>query len=634
MNLSDLLPAFSAFFKQHQLLGVMFAGSISFIESLAIIGSIVPGSIVMTIVGFLLGVGAIPIKGTIISIFIGAFVGDFISYGIGAYYKDSIKNHRWVQPYEHWLMHGEAFMRKHGTLSIIIGRFVGPMRSMVPMIAGIANMNLVLFTLAILPTIVLWSIVYLTPGVLLGALSIDMGESLFAYFLSKSLLFVVIISLWFSLHSIVRVLHPLLKRKTTLNIDADSLTSLLKAIILLCSASYLAYATLSQSETIISLNRAVYHLSLLYSSASNINLAHNLSMTFGPESYLLINIAICIVFYYHRYTKLAGIWILGAMGLFVLVAGFKYLLSVPRPHPLLTSSSFPSGHTLLTPTLLLGLSLLAEAHSRPIGITLRRVSMVLIIMVSIARLLLQAHWISDILFSLSISFALGHLMYTARRLIPTMPHGHIKQVGAATTLILLPFATLTPYMPGPVLPILPEPITVNTKSDLKKLPTLRYSRIGSPQAPLNFVFVGDKPQLDNYFNQQGWKMYPNSGKLSKRLATLFKFREYQDILPILPPLLNNHGPDAIYGYVTDENAYIAKLWRVEGKLSTYVGTISKETYPESFFSSKLFVCQRERFNINPILDEGTYRVISHQPYTQSNSIDAFCWNGKTALIRP
>ena len=97
MSLNDLLPyidSISAFFLRHQFLGVFFAGFISFIESLAIIGSIIPGSIVMTIVGCLLGIGAIPVSYTLVSIFIGAFIGDFVSYALGAYFKEKIKTHR------------------------------------------------------------------------------------------------------------------------------------------------------------------------------------------------------------------------------------------------------------------------------------------------------------------------------------------------------------------------------------------------------------------------------------------------------------------------------------------------------------------------------------------------------------
>ena len=635
MNLSDILPAISAFFNDHQLLGVFTAGFISFIESLAIVGSIIPGSVVMTIVGFLLGVGAIPLSATIASVFVGAFIGDFISYGLGAYFKDHIKTHHWVQPYEHWLQHGEAFMRKHGALSIVIGRFVGPMRSMVPMIAGIAQMNLIIFTLAIIPTIILWAIVYLTPGMLLGSLSIDMGESMFSYFLSRSLLIITLGALWYSLHSIIRIIHPhLVKRKLHLTLDPDSFTHLIKSIILLTTIILFSYYSFSAPVEEYWLNKSIYHLMTLYSSDANINLAKSFSLVLGPESYVLMNVAIFSVLYYHRYLRLALTWAAISGGLFLLTSFLKFSIHSPRPNPLLYPSSFPSGHVLLISTLLLCLSSLAQKSSHAIGLTIRRISFVVIGILCFSRLLLQAHWASDVLFSLLLSMSLWNFLFAFKKHVPHIPSAQTKQIGAACILILLPFISIKSYLPQPMSPKTPTPITINQSFDIQNIPALRYSRFGYPNAPINFVFSGTRSELDNFFNQLGWQAYPNSGQPLKRLMTLFRFREYHDILPLLPPLLNNHGPDAIYGVVTEDSAYIAKVWRLAGSLETYAGTLSRETYPESFFNNKLFICQKDRFNIERILYDTNYNTLRRPAIERDKCIDAFFWDGKVAYLQP
>jgi membrane protein DedA with SNARE-associated domain len=70
------------------------AGLVTFIisaaESVAIIGTIVPGTIMMTALGALAGAGVIPLWQTIFWAILGAVVGDGISYWMGHYFKDRL----------------------------------------------------------------------------------------------------------------------------------------------------------------------------------------------------------------------------------------------------------------------------------------------------------------------------------------------------------------------------------------------------------------------------------------------------------------------------------------------------------------------------------------------------------------
>ena len=72
---NSIITSLNEFFYHHQLLGIFSSGFIAFIESLAVAGSIVPGSVVMTFVGIMIGTGILPIEATLISIFCGAFIG-------------------------------------------------------------------------------------------------------------------------------------------------------------------------------------------------------------------------------------------------------------------------------------------------------------------------------------------------------------------------------------------------------------------------------------------------------------------------------------------------------------------------------------------------------------------------------
>src|SRR5258708_7146178 len=95
-----------------------FAGLVTFIisasESVAIIGTIVPGSITMTALGALAGAGIIPLWGTLLWAILGAIVGDGISYWLGYYFKDRLKSAWPFRKYPGLLESGEVFVHKHG----------------------------------------------------------------------------------------------------------------------------------------------------------------------------------------------------------------------------------------------------------------------------------------------------------------------------------------------------------------------------------------------------------------------------------------------------------------------------------------------------------------------------------------
>ena len=633
MSLHEILPEFSNFFTEHQTLGILLSGFIAFIESLAIIGSIVPGSVVMTIVGFMLGAGIIPFQLTLISIFIGAFIGDFISYALGVYFKDYITEHKWVQPYQHWLQHGEAFMRKHGALSIIIGRFVGPMRSMIPMIAGIAHMNLIVFTITIIPTIILWAIVYLTPGVLLGSLSIDMGESLFSTMMYRSLIIIAVFAAWHSLYSFVRIIHSSLQHHTKFILLApEPLTHLIKAILIL---GMLIYFLLTQLQIPVAenwYNIAGYSFALSQTTAYEVGLAKFMTILASPAAYIAYNIAIIFVLYYHRHHKVAAYWLAGSLSLFAFIAIMKMSVVSPRPHPLLHPDSFPSGRVLLSGTLVLCLSSLVQKSLPTAGYALRRLGFIFIAVLSLSRIILQAHWVTDITCSYLLAFGIWHSFAAFQHKIPTIPSQHIKQIGASLTLMILPIIALANRWPSLPEPVLPAALSVDSMKDLASLPITRSSRFGEIVAPLNIIWAGPLPEVISTFENAGWVQHAMDKSILERLHTLVMFNDYHAVLPLMPELLNNRVPDLIFGKTTDDLAYIVKFWKTAGKKPIYIGTISVETYPESFFTTKLFNCQNNRYNISNIDMPSRFNIVKYNQVTLEKTINAFCWDGEQAIL--
>jgi membrane protein DedA with SNARE-associated domain len=172
------------YLRSHPFLSLLFTFCIALIEALPIVGTVVPGSVTMTAIGVMVGSGVLPVVPTFIVSILGAFVGDCLGFWLGSAYHEQIRQ---VWPFTKitkWLDYGERFFGKHGGKSIIIGRFIGPTRSAMPLIAGMLRLNWEKFILAALIAAILWSLLYMLPGVLLGAVALDLPhEELTKFFL-------------------------------------------------------------------------------------------------------------------------------------------------------------------------------------------------------------------------------------------------------------------------------------------------------------------------------------------------------------------------------------------------------------------------------------------------------------------
>jgi len=95
---------------------------------------------------------------------LGAAAGDWLSYWFGITFKEPIA-HVWpLSKHPDLLPRGHAFMERWGVLGIFIGRFFGPLRASVPLIAGILEMSYWYFQLANITSAFVWAWVLLTFG--------------------------------------------------------------------------------------------------------------------------------------------------------------------------------------------------------------------------------------------------------------------------------------------------------------------------------------------------------------------------------------------------------------------------------------------------------------------------------------
>jgi len=137
---------------------------LAFGESLAFISLLLPAWAALVGIGALISAGEISFWPIWIAAALGASLGDWLSYWIGRKLERTVQ-HIWpLSRYPEMIPKGEAFMKKWGIAGIFIGRFFGPLRASVPLVAGIFEMPFWRFQVANVVSAFVWAAALLTLG--------------------------------------------------------------------------------------------------------------------------------------------------------------------------------------------------------------------------------------------------------------------------------------------------------------------------------------------------------------------------------------------------------------------------------------------------------------------------------------
>ena len=137
-------------------------------ESLAIVGVLVPGVIILVGAGTLIGSGVLDFWSMTAWAVAGAIIGDGLSFWLGHHFEYLTERWSWFKLHPDHLEKGVNFFQKYGDISIVLGRFFGPIRAVVPLVAGMMHMPPKRFYLANVLSALAWGPAYLAPGILLG----------------------------------------------------------------------------------------------------------------------------------------------------------------------------------------------------------------------------------------------------------------------------------------------------------------------------------------------------------------------------------------------------------------------------------------------------------------------------------
>jgi len=160
--------AVADFVRDHQAWAAPIVLVLAFGESLAFISLLVPAWGALVAIGAMIGASGISFWPVCISAAIGAALGDWVSYWFGHKYKHRVADIWPLSRYPELLPRGEAFVRRWGVPSIFIGRFFGPLRASVPLVAGIFEMPYWSFQIANFVSALIWAAALLMFGDIIG----------------------------------------------------------------------------------------------------------------------------------------------------------------------------------------------------------------------------------------------------------------------------------------------------------------------------------------------------------------------------------------------------------------------------------------------------------------------------------
>jgi len=152
------------FVRTHQVWAVPIVFLLAFGESLAFISLLLPAWAALIGIGTLIMAGGLDFWSIWVAASIGAALGDWLSYWIGRKLEHAVQNVWPLSRYPELIPKGEAFVTKWGVLAIVIGRFFGPLRASVPLVAGIFDMPFWRFQIANFASAFLWAGMLLTLG--------------------------------------------------------------------------------------------------------------------------------------------------------------------------------------------------------------------------------------------------------------------------------------------------------------------------------------------------------------------------------------------------------------------------------------------------------------------------------------
>jgi len=187
---SSLITRLIDLAQAHPVWLVVLSALFAYFESLAVVGLLLPGVVLLFLVGAVVSGNPDLFLWCWLSAFVGALGGDLTSYWVGRRYRDRIDGWWLLRRHPELLAGGRRVVARHGAKGVFIGRLLGPTRPVTALVAGAMNLPPRTMLLAAIPACAVWVPLYMLPGLVFGA-SLELAAE-FAGRLVVVLLIVVI----------------------------------------------------------------------------------------------------------------------------------------------------------------------------------------------------------------------------------------------------------------------------------------------------------------------------------------------------------------------------------------------------------------------------------------------------------
>ena len=354
---------------------------IAFLECLAVAGILIPGTVALFTLAVLAGSGALTLWESMVLAYFGGLLGDAVSYALGRRFHQGIRGLPVLRDNPQWLGSAENYFQRYGVISLLVGRYIGPLRPMLPLVAGMLDMPFVKFILVSMLAAAGWAVAYVLPGWATGAaLRLPLPDG----FWGEAGVVAGAVAL-----ILVLVIHSSLREKRLSSLLSAGLTAALLLALLLgwphLTALDQGLMTLVQEQR----HSTLDSIALLITGLGNFStqLAAGILLT----SLLLFS---------RRFS--AAIFV-GSVLLFTALAntGLKHVFARARPDVLLQpldTFSLPSGHSSAAFALFLSLGVLAgRGQPARMRLTWLLLASLPALAIALSRVYLGVHWPTDIL---------------------------------------------------------------------------------------------------------------------------------------------------------------------------------------------------------------------------------------------
>lgn len=176
--LVGMMEAFIHFIASFGVLAILF---VVFAESGLLFGFIFPGDSLLFTAGYMVQQGILPINihVFVVLLIIAAIAGDSVGYSFGHKVGRKLferENSRFFK--KKYLLQAEKFYEKHGSLTVVLARFVPIVRTFAPIVAGASKMHYRTFLAFNVIGGILWATIFTYLGFFAGKALTEAGVNI------------------------------------------------------------------------------------------------------------------------------------------------------------------------------------------------------------------------------------------------------------------------------------------------------------------------------------------------------------------------------------------------------------------------------------------------------------------------